>query len=110
MSAAAELRTAASVLRENAEGATPGPWTSAWLAVRTVSDQYPVLASEHNRDSDLTYAAMMDPEVGAAVAAWFDATAEHIECHECEARCPTEGCDQSNAALKVADLIYEGTR
>ena len=104
------LRHAANTIRARAQAATRGPWTNAWRAVRTVSDQYPVLASEHNRDSDLTYAAMMDPEVGAAVAAWFDATAEHIECHECEARCPTEGCDQSNAALKVADLIYEGTR
>ena len=82
MSAAAELRTAASVLRENAEGATPGPWTSAWLAVRTVSDQYPVLASEHNRDSDLTYAAMMHPLVGAALADLLDEVAGHAESND----------------------------
>ena len=76
------LRHAANTIRARAQAATRGPWTSAWLAVRTVSDQYPVLASEHNRDSDLTYAAMMHPLVGAALADLLDEVAGHAESND----------------------------
>lgn len=91
---AERLREAARVLRERAEGATPGPWTrdasyagnGDLLSENIVHSQWDV-ASCHGADvapedgrhlqarADADYLSTMNPTVALAVADWLDATA-----------------------------------
>ena len=65
------LRRAATVLRERAEDAAPGPWEVSWGAVR--GPEQHAVASPARRDG--LYIATMDPIVGLALADWLDRAA-----------------------------------
>ena len=78
MSAADELRTAASILRENAEGATPGPWGWNPATPGNLGPQHDasltwpfgyLTSGDDVRIRDAVYITTMDPIVGAALAA-----------------------------------------
>ena len=97
MSAAAELRAAASKLRELAQRATPGPWrlgSDRWAALvadrkhpdRMVGggwewdDAYGgCLVAESLMRPDREYFAAMNPLVGAALADLLDSLADDAE-------------------------------
>ena len=86
MSAAAELRTAAAVLRENAEGATPGPW--GWKPATPgnrgpgaglTSPSCRLTLSNSIQVRDAVYFAAMNPLVGLALADLLDSLADDAE-------------------------------
>ncbi len=92
MSAAAELRTAASKLRELAEGATSGPWLAeedSWAGWRVIlpPDGLPgvaVVASdihqgEDDGECDSHYIAAMNPLIGRVLADLLDSLADDAE-------------------------------
>jgi len=76
------LRRAASLMRERAEGATPGPWTCygdhlVWPSEQGPAANDPILAmvGEAHEDS-AEHIASWHPAVALAVADWLDAVAE----------------------------------
>ena len=88
MSAAAELRAAASVLRESAEGATPGPWDwepsipsqlGAQHDAGLTSPSCRLTSGDDVWIRDAVYITMMDPIVGAALADLLDSLADDAE-------------------------------
>jgi hypothetical protein len=105
------LRQAATILRERAEGATPGPWfldaagaTGVYTEARvSETSQDVALPVIHPGGLDGTdrYIATMHPGVGLALADWLDAEA-------------TVCCDDNDKprvrALAVARLIVGGAR
>lgn len=104
MSAAAELRAAASMLRESADGATPGPWR--WKPAipgklgpqHDASLTWPSGYFTSGYDiwiRDAVYITMMDPIVGAALADLLDEVAENEAAHVAH----------SPSALAIARLI-----
>ena len=100
MTPAAELRTAASKLRELAQRATPGPWrlgSDRWAALvadrkhpdRMVGggwewdDAYGgCLVAESLMRPDREYIAAMNPLVGVALAGLLDEVAGHAESND----------------------------
>ena len=118
MSAADELRTAAAVLRENAEGATPGPWR--WnpahpgklrpLHGAGLTSPFGYLTSGHDiRIRDAVYITMMDPIVGAALADLLDEVAGHAESNDDYDGFPPESVITGyTPALTIARLINGG--
>ncbi|RSS32280.1 hypothetical protein [Streptomyces sp. WAC08241] len=77
-SPADELRAAAEKLREHADAASPGPWTEGgvgdfgWnVAFPTPGTGAGLEDSEQGR-ADAAYIALMDPDVGHALADWLD--------------------------------------
>ena len=64
-------------------------------------------ANEARRTAD-----QYPPGVGLALADWLDAQAKHIAMYYCATQCEPDGCDETKAALAVADLILgeEGAR
>lgn len=88
MSAAAELRTAASKLRELAEGATPGPWDwepaipsqlGAQHDAGLTSPSCRLTAGHDIWIRDAVYIAAMHPLVGLALADLLDSLADDAE-------------------------------
>ena len=93
MSAAAELRTAASKLRELAQRATPGPWRLGRWAALVADRKHPdrmvgggwddayggCLVAESLMRPDREYFAAMHPLVGAALADLLDSLADDAE-------------------------------
>ena len=118
MSAAAELRTAASVLRENAEGATPGPWDWEPAIPSQLGAQHDAgLTSPSCRLTsgddvwirDAVYITMMDPLVGAALAGLLDEVAGHAESNDEYDGFPPESVITGyTPAVTIARLINRG--
>ncbi len=87
---AARLRQAATVLRERAEAATPGPWrvgaegSEGSRVTPNTGDKRTDMrfianvngASQPQDGRNATLIATMDPLVGAALADWLDRTAD----------------------------------
>ena len=85
------LRRAASLMRERAEGATPGPWDEC--AVKTFEGTYDCLAPTGTQyeicrlprtpqgSADSWHLASWHPAVALAVADWLDAEASRVERH-----------------------------
>lgn len=119
------LRRAASLMRERAEAATPGPWrftdseavTDVWTGGMVVvsSDRDPIANVqdewyENDPDepatvNDATHIASWHPAVALAVADWLDATvAAHDgpDCYDPHGLCP-----EAHAALDLA-RVYLG--
>ena len=113
MSAAAELRTAAAVLRENAEGATPGPW--GWKPATPgnrgpgaglTSPSCRLTLSNSIQVRDAVYIATMNPLVGLALADLLDDVAEHAESNDAYDGFPPESVITGyTPALTIARLI-----
>ena len=108
------LRRAATVLRERAEKATPGPWrmvgeflndTERAYVVPERDDHYVCAGGSPDLDDDSPYIATMHPGVGLALAEWLLIESHHVASHQCEAHCPPDGCDEVHAALTVARAI-----
>ena len=79
------LRRAASLMRERAEGATPGPWTCygdhlVWPSEQGPAANDPILAmvGEAHEDS-AEHIASWHPAVALAVADWLDQAAIHVD-------------------------------
>ena len=108
------LREAAKVLRESAEAATQGaeldryPHGGGRLAI-FAKDETRTLVADFYQEGDREFYAMMHPGVGLALADLLDAQAEHIAMYYCATQCEPDGCDETKAALTVADLILGGT-
>ncbi len=124
MSAAAELRAAASKLRELAQRATPGPWRlghDRWAALvadrkhpdRMVGggwewdDVYGGrLVAESLMRPDRVFIAAMNPMVGVALAGLLDEVAGHAESNDKFDGFPPESVITGYApALRIARLI-----
>jgi hypothetical protein len=77
------LRQAATILRERAEDANPGPWSADRNAVRTGRDALALtydihFGNDHDQTrKDAAYIATMHPGVGLALADWLDAEFAH---------------------------------
>jgi hypothetical protein len=115
-SPAEQLRTAAKLMRERAEAATPGPWETSGRAVEQSAGDYadvigrevdcmtycyggtPVLPVK----ADAEYIASMHPVVALAVASWLEAAAG------CKCGPFDDHGDLAAAALAVA-RAYLGT-
>lgn len=73
------LRRAAEVVRTAADAATPSPWRKELEAVRAPGQ----LKVCNAREADAAFIALLDPDVGRALADWLDATADsemgHVE-------------------------------
>lgn len=118
MSAAAELRTAASILRENANGATPGPW--GWKPANPNKleplDDASLTGPSCRFTSgdalwirDAVYITTMDPIVGAALAGLLDEVADHAESNNQFDGFPPESVITGYThALTIARLINGG--
>lgn len=96
---AERLRAAATLLRERAEAATPGPWHVCDRAYQydeidaaalvcgeshdpiaaNSSDWYETDDDEPTPDTDAAYIATMSPPVALALADWLDSEAERVE-------------------------------
>ena len=115
MSAADELRTAASLLRENAEGATPGPWGWKPANPGDIGPQHDAgltwpsgwLTSGYDIwIRDAVYMSTMDPIVGAALADLLDEIASHAEANDRFDGFPPESVITGyTPALTIARLI-----
>jgi len=82
------LREAARLMRERAEGATPGPWVvhdgTQWEAsVRALSTGmtpgWRRIAQVNRLNPDAEHIASWQPAVALAVADWLDGVAEFVE-------------------------------
>jgi hypothetical protein len=72
-----ELRTAATAIRQRAEAATPGPWTSTGIGDFGWTVGAPTRHVAESEDSeqgraDADYIAAMHPGVGLLLANWLD--------------------------------------
>ena len=122
MSAAAELRTAASKLRELAQRATPGPWRLGRWAALVADRKHPdrmvgggwewddayggCLVAESLMRPDREYFAAMNPLVGAALADLLDGVAEHAESNDEHDGFPPESVITGyTPAVTIARLI-----
>ena len=115
--AADRLRAAATLLRERAEAATPGPWfveEDDWDVHVLANDPhiqipYGVARDLGDRDGDAAYIAAMHPLVGLAVAGWLDTIAgEAASNEEFDGLDPYQTIAGYADALAVADLILGG--
>lgn len=115
--AADELRAAAKLMRERAEAATPGPWTTTEAHGRDIADEgwsdVRVRALGHDvaitymtgvlegdpHEDNAPYIAGMSPPVALAVADWLDRFADPVYCY---------GPVEYAAALNIA-RAYLGT-
>lgn len=114
-----ELRRAASLMRERAEAATPGPWEVLWNAVAyvdTVADpsdptgQTPMQSPEKVADAasrDREHIAAADPPFMLAVADWLDAEAEVCVNDDAEQNEPASTWAVRDEAAVVGDLGCE---
>jgi hypothetical protein len=120
------LRQAATILRERAEAATPGPWRSTTgiapnvLGPREPEDlggglasilraNLPLINGQRRREANVAYSATMHPGVGLALADWLLVQSHHVASGQCEAHCEyPDGCDETASALAVARLIVGG--
>ena len=117
------LRKAATILRERAEAATPGPWgctserrpryikTASPIVVDEadwgpdVGDQFQVVTASDSRAwryADVAYIATMHPGVGLALADWLDLAARHAQLREDDGAPPHAA---HTRALTLARLI-----
>ena len=118
MSAAAECRTAASKLRELADGATPGPWGWEPAIPSQLGAQHDAgltspscrLTSGHDIwIRDAVYIAAMNPLAGAALADLLDEVAGHAESNDDYDGFPPESVITGyTPALTIARLINGG--
>jgi hypothetical protein len=79
------LRTAARLMRERAEAATPGPWSSFFGRVRLDDGRDLFLTTTAGGYADAAHIASWHPAVALAVADWLDIAAGHQEVYEQEA-------------------------
>lgn len=87
MTAAEKLRRAAEVLRERAEAATPGPWTTPDGNDEYINPTDVVSVGEPGKrwiicehaGQDAPFIATMNPTVALAVADWLDDAASNQE-------------------------------
>lgn len=98
------LRRAASLMRERAEAATPGPWTVKphgarhdCMTVRGVGDEH---VAYYTGTPDAAHIAAMHPAVALAVADWLDAASAKAEAVEASGL--TFGGVEGKPALAVA--------
>ena len=118
MSAAAELRIAASKLRELAEGATPGPWgwepaipsqLGAQHDAGLTSPSCRLTSGDDIWIRDAVYIAAVDPLVGIALADLLDEVAGHAESNDEHDGFPPESVITGYThALTIARLINGG--
>lgn len=123
MSAAAELRIAASKLRELAQRATPGPWRLGRWAALVADRKHPdrmvgggwddayggCLVAESMVRPDRAYVAAMHPLVGIALADLLDEVAGHAESNDEHDGFPPESVITGYThALTIARLINGG--
>ena len=83
---AAVLRQAAAALRERADDATPGPWSSGGNAVRVGREAIALTytpfdrATDHDQKrKDAAYIAAVHPWIGQEIAVLLDQIAERVE-------------------------------
>lgn len=133
MSDADRLREAARVLRERAEAATPGPWTTDrffwkigstrgmpdgfWNAVDGAGEVHGALViagGDEAGERDVAYIATISPPFALAVADWLDEAADHMEAHDhadapgvdlCPSAAEGPACSMFTQALAVADAV-----
>lgn len=105
----ARIREASKVLRDAAESATPGPWTTPagdeylnWSDVTDDGEPGRRLIICENAGSDATYIALMAPPVALALADWLDSTARRVDERYAANR-------EVGPALTLADAILGGT-
>ena len=96
------LREAAKVLRERAEAANRvQPITLPRLRDMTEPGHF-----HHTLlQVEVEYVQTMHPGVGLALADWLDAQGRHVGSYYCETQCEPDGCDETKAAVRLADLI-----
>lgn len=129
---AAELRAAATKLRELAAQADDGPWETTWREQQYHLDGYrdgdlhpisewtyaiatwePKVETERAEcdTANADYMAAMHPGVGAALADWLDSTAATIEAvHRKREDAATEDSHWVAPALAVARALNGGQR
>lgn len=120
-----ELLAAATILRETAAKAAPGPWTSglpSWAGGANVvlnSTGLPVAVcgeeiegADHPASADAAWIALVSPVVAEPLATWLEEVAQQYEAPPCDD--PTgvcNGCERREdfvSALAVAQLINGG--
>jgi len=115
MSDADELRSAASILRELAEGATTGPWgwepaipsqLGAQHDAGLTSPSCRLTSGDDIWIRDAVYVTTMDPLVGVALAGLLDEVAGHAESNDKFDGFPPESVITGyTPALTIARLI-----
>src|SRR5574337_1427575 len=76
------LRQAATILRERAKAATPGPWEASLLDGLVWANRLGDPVSGSTLPEDAAYIATVDPDFGKAVADWLDLAARHAQLRE----------------------------
>lgn len=108
---AATLRAAATLIRETASKATPGPWMVSRIPGigRTVNDPTARLSIAVGTGwvsgADGEWIALMHPGLAEHLAAWLDGVAKDIDGHDPDGGCECTESDSYHRAMDFAAAI-----